>query len=261
MNKSMRCDKMMRAGNGKQLTILEWPYRWKRYPCSQPSPILPSVCVHNKQHEKKKVGKAWGHSSNELTWDGRRGERPIFETKLESKFLTGQDEYVSITLKFGVQNCGRALERMIQCVAWWLGPYPPTSTSCPPSWRYSRNECFPGLPSFSELFCFCVLLWTKTEGKTRKAWEWGHEEGGPDSKCKVQKYPYTAAVLVRPRVEILASLSFSGCQMSMQGSGSNASYLHNVALSVKQAFSKDHHRTYQSLWMAERNTCKQNLAI
>jgi len=189
MNKSMRCDKMMRAGNGKQLIILEWPYRWKRYPCSQPSPILPSVCVHNKQHEKKKVGKAWGYSSNELTWDGRRRERPIFETKLESKFLTGQDEYVSITLKFGVQNCGRALERMIQCVAWWLGPYPPTSTSCPPSWRYSRNECFPGLPSFSELFCFCVLLWTQTEGKTRKAWEWGHEEGEPDSKCKVQKYP------------------------------------------------------------------------
>ena len=25
MNESMRCDKMMRAGNGKQLIILEWP--------------------------------------------------------------------------------------------------------------------------------------------------------------------------------------------------------------------------------------------
>ena len=41
------------------------------------------------------MGKAWEHSSREWTQGGCRGEGLIFKyvrTKLESKFLTGQDK-------------------------------------------------------------------------------------------------------------------------------------------------------------------------
>ena len=45
--------------------------------------------------EDRKMGKAWEHSLREWTGGGRRGEGPIFKyifTKLESEFLTSQDE-------------------------------------------------------------------------------------------------------------------------------------------------------------------------
>ena len=45
--------------------------------------------------DRQKTGKAWEHSSHEWTQGGLGGEGPIFKyicTKLESEFLTGQDE-------------------------------------------------------------------------------------------------------------------------------------------------------------------------
>ena len=65
---------------------------------SQASPILPSVCVHNNTRERT-TGEKRGRPGSIHHMSGREvdvgGEGPIFEyirTKLESKFLTGQDE-------------------------------------------------------------------------------------------------------------------------------------------------------------------------
>ena len=62
-----------------------------------PSPLfLPSVCVHNNTQEQK-TGEKQGRpgsihhvSGREVDVGGREG--PIFKSKLESEFLTGQDE-------------------------------------------------------------------------------------------------------------------------------------------------------------------------
>ena len=64
----------------------------------RPPPFLPSVCVHNNTRERK-TGKKQGRLGIIHHVSGCKvdvgGEGPIFKyvrTKLESKFLTGQDE-------------------------------------------------------------------------------------------------------------------------------------------------------------------------
>ena len=53
------------------------------------------------------------------------GEVPIFKYILESKFLTGQRQVVSFTLRSGVRKCGTVLEQMDLCVVLAVGPLPP----------------------------------------------------------------------------------------------------------------------------------------
>ena len=64
------------------------------------------------------------------------GEGLIF---VESEFLTSKDEYFSITLRSGVQKCGRALKRIVLCVVLAVGLPPPTSTSRPPDVIHMMN--------------------------------------------------------------------------------------------------------------------------
>ena len=60
---------------------------------------------------------------------------------------------VLITLTPGVRNFDRALEQMIQCVFWQLGPFPPTSTSHP--WCHSCDECSQAFPVLRQL---CIVV-------------------------------------------------------------------------------------------------------
>ena len=64
----------------------------------RPPPFLPSICVHNNSREQK-TGEKQGRPGSIHHVSGREvdvgGEGPIFKsicTKLESEFLTGQDE-------------------------------------------------------------------------------------------------------------------------------------------------------------------------
>ena len=63
----------------------------------RPPPLLPSVCVHNNTWERK-TGEKRGRPGSihhmvdaRLTWGGGGGAIFI-HTKLESEFITGQDE-------------------------------------------------------------------------------------------------------------------------------------------------------------------------
>ena len=101
-----------------------------------------------------KTGNAWKHASREWMRDGRtrrgRGQYSnTYCTKLEREFLTGQDEYivVSITLMSRVQNCDRVLE----CFGSWALPL--TSTLYPPDVIHVKNETRP-----SSFFFFVGLL-------------------------------------------------------------------------------------------------------
>ena len=74
-------------------------------------------------------------------------------TKLESEFLTGEGRrVVSITLMSGVQNCNRALERMIQCIVLAVGPLPlrPPHVHLTFMWWM-----LPGLPHSSPAMYYC----------------------------------------------------------------------------------------------------------
>ena len=67
---------------------------------------------------------------------------------------------VSFMLRSGVQNFGKVLKRMIQCVVLAVGPLPPASTSRPPNVIYMMNA-----PDFSLVLRSRALLWTQTGGK------------------------------------------------------------------------------------------------
>ena len=72
------------------------------------------------------------------------------------------------------QNCGRALECMIQCVVFVVGPLPFTSFSRPPCIHMTLLVWWmrPGLPHFSRS---STSMWMQTEEqKTEEAWEWGY---------------------------------------------------------------------------------------
>ena len=92
----------------------------------------------------RKAGKAWSHSSHE--W--MRGEEPIFKyvtNKLQKRVSYRWRRVVLTTLMSWVQNCGRALKRMIQCVVFAVGPLPLTSFWCPPDITHMMDETRPSL--------------------------------------------------------------------------------------------------------------------
>ena len=66
------------------------------------------------------VKKALSHSSREWTQGGRRGKGLILKYELSSK--------VSCLSANIVQNCGRMLEQMIQCLVFVVGPHGSPST-------------------------------------------------------------------------------------------------------------------------------------
>ena len=88
---------------GKRLHNLKMLVNGKLMPSDLASfpglpPFLPSVCVHNNTRERK-TGEKRGRPGSIHHVSGREvdvgGEGPIFKyirTKLESEFLTGQDE-------------------------------------------------------------------------------------------------------------------------------------------------------------------------
>ena len=137
-----------------------------------PRPLLFAFTTIHGNRRLAKMGKAWEHSSHGWTWGGRvggEGEKPIFKyvrNKLESKFLTSQDEYSfdhanvwSPKLRWSAR-----MDDPMHCFGSWA---PPPYVHLVSTWHHSCDECSQAFPVLHQP---CIIVNENGRGLGMKLW-------------------------------------------------------------------------------------------
>ena len=103
---------------------------------------------------------------------GRGQHSNMYPLSLKANFYRSR-VVVSIMLMSGVQNCGRALERMIQYIVLAVRPLPPY-VHIASTWCHSRDKCSQAFPVLRHSTTPVYCCERKQMVKMGEAWEQGY---------------------------------------------------------------------------------------